>query len=307
MTLLDKFKKNFNIIIDEIEDYNKIINFSVKSNNNCLFYSYNGFPFDLFIDNIIKKKFNINQIYRKENIWNKTIIYNENQYFFEIDLNNPNMPKKLNSLTDMLLFIIKSKAITSNKHLIIIKNIDKLEEYFFAFRIILERYYHNCYFICTTNMINKIELPIKSRFSLFRIRLFTTEEIKNIFNKYLNIKLNDNLIKNNCRNIFFSIFIAQTEIYEPNLITEDFCNFNYPPIKKFINSNYSLNDIRQLSYKYSQYNLTLKDLALDLLKINIKKYQLILNTSVELEYLFSYSNKGREPIYIETLLCQFLL
>ena len=107
-------------------------------------------------------RFNIKQIYRKELLWNKTIIYNENQYFLEIDLDNPSMPRKLNNLNDMLLFIIKTKTINNEKHLIIIKNIDKLNENFFAFRIILEKYYNNCYFICFTNRISKIENPIKS-------------------------------------------------------------------------------------------------------------------------------------------------
>ena len=308
MALWDRFKNNFGIIIDEIDDYSRIINFCLKTQINCLFYSYYGFPFDLFLDEIIIRKFNLKQIYRKEVIWNKTIIYNENQYFFEIDLDNPNMmPKKLNCITEMLLSIIKTKAINNDKHLIIIKNIDKLSEFFFSFRIILEKFYHNCYFLCTTNKISKIEMPIKSRFSLFKIRLFTNDEIQGIFKKYLQKTLNNNLITNNCRNIIFAIFIAQTEIYEPLLITEDFCNYNYPPIKTFVASNYNLNDIRQLSYKYCQYNLTIKDLTMDLLKLYKKKYKIILNSSVELENLLNNSNKGREPIYLEALLCNLLL
>ena len=307
MTLWENFKNNFNLIIDDIDDYSKIKNFCVNFKNNFLLYACCGFPFDLFIYEIRKKKFNINHIYRTENTWNKSIIYNENQYFFEIDLDNPNMPKKLNILTDMLLFIIKRKAIIGDKHLIIIKNIDKLDNYFFAFRIILEKYHHNCYFICTTNKINKIENPIKSRFSLFRLRLFTTNEIKQLFDKYLSVELHPALIKNNCRNVIFAIFIAQTTIYEPLLVTDDFCNFNYPHITTFANSNYTLNDIRQLSYKYCQYNLTIKDLTLDLLKISKKKHQLIIEESVKLEHLLSHSNKGREPIYIEALLCQLFI
>jgi hypothetical protein len=102
MTLWNKFQINFGEIINEIEEYKKILNYSIYFNQNLLFYSYIGFPIDLFIDEIIKKKFYIKQIYRKEIIWNKTIIYNENQYFFEIDLDNPNMPRKLNNLNDML-------------------------------------------------------------------------------------------------------------------------------------------------------------------------------------------------------------
>ena len=309
MTLWQKFTNNFKEIINDTEDFNKILKFSITYNYNLLFYSTKGFPFDLFIDEIIKEKFKINQIYRKENLWNKTIIYNENQYFFEIDLDNPTMPKKFNYLKEMLLFIIKSKSVNTDKHLIIIKNIDKLEEYFFAFRIILERYYNNCYFICTTNKMGKIENPIKSRFSTFRFRLFTNNEIQMIFKKYLKVDLNKHLIANNCRDIFFAIFIAQYEINESCEISEDFCNLSYPPLRDFLNSKYNLINIRQLAYKYSQYDLNIKDLTFDLLKLNKKKGKelVIINNSIIFESLLLQSNKGREPIFIEALLNQLLI
>jgi hypothetical protein len=305
MTLWNKFQINFGEIINEIEEYKKILNYSIYFNQNLLFYSYIGFPIDLFIDEIIKKKFNIKQIYRKEIIWNKTIIYNENQYFFEIDLDNPNMPRKLNNLNDMLLFIIKTKSINTEKHLIIIKNIDKLNENFFAFRIILERYYNNCYFICYTNKINKIETPIKSRFFLFRLRLFKTEEIELIYNKYFKIELNKNLINN--RNIIFNIFISQTEKFEPLLVDDDFCNLHYPPLRTFLKSKYSLYDIRQLSYKYCQYNIGICEIVEDLLKIDKKNYKKIIEISVKLDELLNNTNRCREPMYIEAFLCQILI
>jgi|688.fasta_scaffold32779_5 DNA polymerase III delta prime subunit len=308
MSLWNCFSENFERIINDIEEYNKILNFCIDYNYNLLLYSSSGFPFDLFIDEIIKAKFKLNNIYKKEHIWNKSIIYNENQYFFEIDLNNPNMGKKLSDFDNMLLSIIKTTSITNHKHLIIIKNIDKLVENFFSFRIILEKFYNNCYFICTTNYITKIETPIKSRFNLFRFRLFTNNEIQMIFTKYLNRQLNNYLIQNNCRDIYFAIFIGQVEINEPLLISEVFCNYNYPPIVNFINSNYNSNDVRQLAYKYSQYDLDIKDLILDLLKINKKQVLKlkILEKGLLLDQLLTKSNKGREPIYIETLLNQLL-
>lgn len=307
MTLWNKFQNNFDKIIDEIDEYKKILNFCINYENNILIYSSIGYPQDLFIDEIIKKKFKISQIYRKELIWNKTIIYNENQFFFEIDLSNPSLPKKLNNLNEMLLFIIKTKSINTNKHLIILKNIDRLNENFFAFRIILERYYHNCYFICTTNTISKIEAPIKSRFSLFRIRLFKIDEIQMIFDKYLGREMNSILIKNQNRNIIFALFIGQTEINEPLLVDEDFCQFHYPPIKTFIKSKYSLNDIRQLSYKYCQYDIGIREIVEDLLKIDKKNFRKIIENGVKVEELLNNSNRGREPIFIEAFLCQILI
>ena len=308
MTLLwQTFIQNFRNIINDIDDYKKIFDFAVNYNNNLLFFSYKGFPFDLFIDEIIKEKFKISQIYRNELCWNKTIIYNENQYFFEIDLANPLMPKKFNCLKEMLLFIIKTRCVNSDKHLIIIKNIDRLNEYFFAFRIILERYYNNCYFICTTNNLSKIENPIKSRFSLFRFRLFKSNEIQMIFKNYLNCLLSSYI--QDKRDIFFAIFISQTIKYEPLLITQDFCNLNYPPLRSFLNSKYNLTDIRQLAYKYSQYDLTIKDLTFDLLYLNKKKGREIeiIETSVKFEKLLLQSNRGREPIFIEALLNHLLI
>ena len=184
--------------------------------------------------------------------------------------------------------------------------IDKLNEYAFAFRIILEKYYNNVYFICTTHKISKIESPIKSRFSLIRLRLFTNEEIKLIFNKYLN---SEQVITNN-RNIIFCIFLSQVKINEPHLITTEFCNFNYPLIKNFLETKYDLYDIRQLSYKLSQYNLSIMDITNDFMKIyknnKIKLIEMI-NIAANIEYILTISNKGREPIYIENLLCQILI
>ena len=141
------------------------------------------------------------------------------------------------------------------------------------------------------------------------MRLFTINEIQKIFNKYLecNYKTNDN------RNIIFNIFLAQVNINEPHLITKDFCEYNYPLIKNFISSKYDLNDIRQLSYKLSQYNLSIQDIILDLIKVykemnyNDEKIKEIIDIGADIDYILTISNKGREPIFIENLLCQILI
>ena len=305
MSLWNIFKNNFRNIINDIEEYNKIFINHIKYDFNLLLYSHIGFPLDLFIDELIKSKFNLININRKELLWNKNIIYNENQYFIEIDLNNPNITNDFTFLTEMILFIIKNKPIFKHtKHLIILKNIDNFNEYSYAFRIILERFNNNVYFICTSNKISKIEQAIKSRFFCIRLRLFEINEIKYIFKKYLNLN-NDELIIT--RNIIFNIFLEQIKINEPELLKDDFYNYNYPPIVKFYNSKYDLNDIRQLSYKLCQYNLKIIDITLDLLKLNKNKSIEIIKIASEIDYILSISNKGREPIYIENFLCQVLL
>jgi len=301
MSVWIKFKNNFTRIINSFNEYELILKSYSKYEYNLLFYSFIGFPIDLIIDELLKIKFN-NNINKKELVWNKNIVYYENQNFFEIDLNNPNISNDYTFLTDMLLFIIKNKAVSNKKHLIILKNIDKLEEYSYVFRIILEKFYNNVYFICSTNKICKIESPIKSRFSLIRLRLFHIDEIKKIFNDFIQEKL---LIEN--RNIIFCIFLSQVNINEPLLITNEFCNFNYPPIFNFVNTKYDIYDIRQLSYKLSQYNLSIFNITMDLIKIYKKKAIDIIKIAAEIDYLLTISNKGREPIYIENFLCQVLL
>ena len=309
MSLWIKFKNKFKDIINDIDEFKLFYNTYKNIECNLLLFSYKGFPLDLFIDELLKAKFNIKQLYKNELIWNKNIVYFENQYFLEIDLNNPNISNGYSFLTEMILFIIKNRPLITNKHLIIIKNIDKLEEYAYAFRIIIEKYYNNVYFICTTNKISKIESPIKSRFLLIRMRLFTINEIKMIFNKYLEC---DYIINDN-RNIIFNIFLAQVNINEPYLISKDFCEYNYPLIKNFMTSKYDLNDIRQLSYKLSQYNLSVLDIIIDLVKIyremnyNDDKIREIIDIGADIDYILTISNKGREPIFIENLLCQILI
>jgi len=302
MSLWINFKNNFINIINDIPEYKLILDKYSLYEYNLLLYSHIGFPIDLFIDELLKIKFNNNN--KKELIWNKNIVYYENQHFFEIDLNNPNMPTDYSFLTEMLLFIIKNKPVNHNKHLIILKNIDKLESYSFCFRIILEKFYNNVYFICSTNKISKIEMPIKSRFYLIRLRLFQLNEIENIFLNYIKTPL----VTNN-RNIIFQIFLSQVNINEPLLITENFCKFNYPPLYDFLQSKYNIHDIRQLSYKLSQFNLSICDIAMDLIKIYKKKDKIleIIRIAADIDYILTLSNKGREPIYIENFLCQILI
>ena len=107
MSVWINFKNNFNNIISNFHEYDLILKSYSKYEYNLLFYSCIGFPIDLLIDEFLKVKFN-NNINKKELIWNKNIIYYENQNFFEIDLNNPNISNDYSFLTEMLLFIIKN-------------------------------------------------------------------------------------------------------------------------------------------------------------------------------------------------------
>ena len=303
-------KSNFKNILNNVDYYYKIFDFIHHFDNNVLLYGCHGFPIDLFIEEIIKIKFKISTIYRTECTWNKNVIYNENQNFFEIDLLNPNMPKDFSFLSELILHIIKSKSIINVKHFIIIKHIDILADQFFTFRILLERFTDNAYFLCTTHKISKIEMPIKSRFTSIRIPLFEHNEIINIFYKYLNIKLNKYLIEKKSRDIIKAIFIAEVERNEPNLITNEFCNYYFPPTYEFLTTfnkkKNNLEAIRHFSYKCCQYNINILELTMDLSK-HIKNKKELITIASNIEHTLVITNKGREPIYIESLLCQVLL
>ena len=225
---MNELENNFYNIIESNNELIKIFNFIKYFNNNILLYSNNGFPLDLFINELIKKKFNISSIYKKESIWDKNITYYENKYFFEINLIDPNSCKNYELLTNFIGYLVKIKNIYNEKHLVIIKHIDFFNEQFSILKILLEKYSSNVYFICTTFKISNIENAIISRFTYFRIPQFKTHEIELIFNKILNKKFNKILSKSNCRNLIFAIFISEIEDKEPHLITEEFCNLKSP-------------------------------------------------------------------------------
>lgn len=308
---MNVIENNFYNIIQSNNKLSLIFDFIKNYNYNILLYSINGFPIDLFIDEVIKKKFDITTIFKTEHIWEKNINYYENKYFFEINLINPNFSKNYELLTNFIAYLIKIKNIYNEKHLIIIKYIDLLKEEFSILKILLEKYSSNVYFIATTYKISSIENAIKSRFTCFRIPLFETIEINNIFNIYLNKNLNENLINSKCRNLILALFISEVEDNEPHLVTEEFCNLKYPPmfnfIKTFNKKKYNLEDIRKIAYNCFQYNITISDILNDYIYIMKKINTDIIEKAADLEHKLNLTNKGREPIYIEAFICYILL
>ena len=340
----DKLEETFPNIINDNKRYKLILENILLSSNNKLLYTPIGFPIDIFLNRLLIIIFNIKDPFNKtEHIWEKSIIYIENQYYIEIDLMNPENIKNIEKITSFLLHIITSKNVKMKKHYIVIKHIDLLSTLFCDFRIILEKYSHNVVFICTTHFITKLETPIKSRFSTFRIPLFTFDEIQNIFNNYLKISMNDYLLEIKTRDIIKALFISDIERHPSSLeiLTKEFVEFNFPPfvdfIKNYNNNKNNLYDIRSLSYKCCQYNVSILQIIQDFIKLvdygtyylnirysytydinnidNIKNIDIIKNNlkfeiikiGLDIDYLLSQTNKCKEPLYIENLLCQLLI
>lgn len=311
MFIWSLFKSKFQHIIEAHPYYHSIRDFMIEYDNNVLLYGSFGFPTDLFIDEVLRKKYQVQaEIQKKECQWNKDITYYSNQHFLEFDLMHPTMPKKFDQLCKCIISVIKHKNINDSKHLIIVKHLDLLNDNdFSSFRIILERYSKNAYFICTTHKLDKIDMPVKSRFSLIRMPLFTHEEIKDIFQNYLNTSLNMHLSAIQSRNIIQALFIADIQDKECD---KDFCILHFPPINQLVKQldkrKNNLELIRQFSYKCFQYNISISDIAHDLMYLLPRKHKLkIIQTASEIEYDLCLTNKCREPIYIESFLCQALL
>lgn len=307
------FRDGFKSIIEKHEYYNKIYHYMKDAENNVLLYGSHGFPTDLFIDEVIKVKFGLDMLYKKECTWNKDVVYSYNQHFLEIDLLNPMLSKKFANIIKFLMSIIASRHVINAKHFIIIKHIDVFSrDDFGALRIILERFSNNVYFLCTTHNLDKIDVPVKSRFNLIRMPLFQHQEVQSIFENVLNIPLNKYLQDQKTRNIIKAIFIAEVEKQNKEIITKDFCTLNFPPLMDFIakydKKKNNLESIRTLSYQIFQYNITIADILQDLLKIpSVKNKFKIIQDASNIDHLLQCTNKGREPIYIETFLCRVFL
>jgi hypothetical protein len=313
-SLWEIFKNNFIDIIDNNEYYSKYLNYLSGYNNNILLYGSYGFPTDLFIDEIVKKKFNIKILNKKECIWEKKLPYLYNQHFIEIDLMNPLLlSSDYNNLTNFIVSTIKNSNINNIKHCFIIKHIDLFNyNLFCSFKIIFEKYANKAMFICTTHFISSIDIPITSRFYLIRIKNFSHEDILHIYSEILKVKLNKYLVEERTRNIIKSIFISEVEKHDPEIVTYNYCSFKFPPLYDFIinfnKAKNNLEDIRKISYSCFQYNITISDICIDILKIvPNKKKSSIIKIASELEHKLNLTNNGREPIYIESLLCQILL
>lgn len=296
----DYFYQNFHLFLPIFPYYQYIIDslFTTSISNlpNSLLYGPIGFPAEILIEYSISKYVNSTfPIQKRYPLWNQTVPYIETHYYFCIDTDHPEFPKDIHPLTEFIKHIISSKCIHMERHIIIIKNLEKITHPRFGnmFRVLLERFSQNVLFICTTHHLHEIEKPILSRTQHYRIPLPTLSQIKHI----LKIINPSSTIEPITRNLVQELLFTNRS------------NLYYPPILELQKMKYSQTDIRQLACKLFQYQITLGQLIYDCLqfiKNDSKKIQWIQHTST-IEHQSKLSDPLKKVYFFELILNLFEL
>lgn len=270
---------------------------------NVLLYGCDGFPLTSLWDVAIKSKYG--DYKRKTCTWEKQWIYSETPYFFEIDFLNPGQPKDIESLADFFKDILRHPCIHATRHIFVLKHIDVLcaRGYVYMMRVILERFSKNAWFICTTYQISAIEKPIRSRFRLVRVPLFTPGQMQTLFDQ-ANIPLHPECVKHAVSNINVATFLS---IVDEKLLpypVEDFCMLHAPFIQDIMKiASPSISQIRAVTQKLSVHGFTISQIAQDLLHyIHAKDKHDFVHKAANIEHMYACTEKYRKPLYIELLI-----
>jgi hypothetical protein len=303
----------FTQCLDRLPTFDKIVGEVSKGfdqeSPNILLYGAKGMPHVLLWDAIIEKRFG--KFRRTECVWNKQWIYNETQYFFEIDLANPNQPKDIETLVDFLKEIIVHVCMHAKRHVFFLKNIDVIcaKGASGTFRVLLERFSNTAWFVCSTYRLGALEQPLHSRFHNIRVSLPTNDDIRTLFHA-MQIDLPETCISSNVRNIPFAMFIANVLKHEESLpySLDVICLLNAPFLSELTKSNSSstsIDDIRIFTQKLSTHGYTISHIVQDILSLQIikpsKMYDFI-QFATQVDHMCSLTDKYRKSLYIEWLL-----
>jgi len=263
---------------------------------NSLLYGPKGFPFETLIEYSISKLFSCEfPIQKRYPLWNDTLPYTETNYYFCIDTEHPEFPKDIQSLTEFIKHIVQTKCIYLERHIIIIKNIDTIanKNTCFIFRVLLERFSQNAFFICTTHQLQMIEKPLLSRMQCYRIPLPTIQQIQQIL-QIIKPDFNQDITT---RQFAFLLFHLDNI---PKML-------NYLPITETIHKSLTPLEIRVLSYKIFQYKITLSELITDCMSFITDDFQKIkwINQTSEIEMHAKNTDPNKICFYIELVLSIF--
>jgi len=261
---------------------------------NLLLYGQKGFPHDLLIEYALADYFHCEfPIQKRYPLWNDSMPYIETNYYFCIDTEHPHFPKDLSVLIDFIINIVQSRSVYLERHIIVLKNIDQIanKHSSYIFRSLLERFSQNVLFITMTHNLQMVEPPLRSRMQLYRVPLPTITQIEAIMGK-----VRPHMKKIHTRNLMLLLFSEEGG---------DMPLLNYPPLLEYVTQTpLNASNIRALSYKLFQYQISVGDLAKDCL-------QLIQSDTMKMQWvqesaMIEHSHKNSDPVkqcyYLELML-----
>jgi hypothetical protein len=273
---------------------------------NILMYGVYGFPLDMLWKQALMRRFQIHKFSSTSCSWGKEIEYMENPYYIHIDLENPAVTKDVEVLQEFLKIIITTRNIVCDRHIIILENIDSLitkNSSMNAFRVLLERFSKNVWFICTTYHNSKLEPPIRSRFFSIRIPLPTEEDVSKII---MYLDGGKERIELQTRNLLLAITM-------PNYENEQFrwmaCT-TFPPVCDYIlnTTNPTIEGIRTIIHRAFQCGVTIAQLAYSIIETCIRRgdseenIHKIVSEFAKYEHMSSQSKGTRTLLYMEYML-----
>lgn len=131
---------------------------------NILLYGHRSFPVQIIYYYAFTRGTPFKRI---SCLYGKDIAYCTSPYFIEIDFENPSLPRDLEGIPAFLKSIITQNAISGQRHVIILRNVDAIEQK--PFCNILEDFSKNVWFLCTTHRLNNVSDPIRSRMVHIRV------------------------------------------------------------------------------------------------------------------------------------------
>lgn len=288
---------------------------SISESCNILLYGAPGFPMHILWDIVFKNMFGIclSAKSKRTVLWNNKVTYQETPYFFECNMADPHNPSDIQLFSAFLKDLVQHPCVYSKRHIIVLQNIDTIcaKGSSYAFRVLLERFSNNAVFICTTHSISSIEGPLVSRCLGIRVPLPTTKELMGALGlDGLDIGgLHPYLIKHNCRDFYFAVYVAWLSSNTPEIVTENLCKYNIVPIYDFFQRKrdkenpLTIDDVRTFVSRISVQEDSIRDIVRDILHHihTVDRKIEFIHKAAAIEHMCATTQGHRKPLYMELI------
>jgi len=316
--LFDIYRAEFaNILNNYLTDYHYIVNFLSKENltdmPNCILAGAPGMQYDYIWLESMSRRFGISA-----GTWNRTqctsskgLPYMDGSHFIEIDLRHPDMPKDINVLADLIKEIITTKPHHQDRHILVLHNIDEVRRGATQmFRVLLERFSSNVFFLCTTSYASRLDVSLRSRLRVLRLPLPSEATVKNILTYMINhprLQSCSN-VEETQRVLSYIEKIETRQIDKAIYSLAHAARFQrlpcmaltFPPIAD-LQKTTSIADIRAMVMRIVELDIPFSAIAKDIIECFPATADII-PLIADLEHQVASSVAAREPFYIEYLL-----